>query len=73
MATAISPSSIEGHRVVVNDQQDVDYESSPIIVLELTATDGTFDLSGNPNASTGYITINLSDIDETPVFNNAGL
>ena len=56
--------------MVVNDQHDLDYETSPIIVLELTATDGTFGIYGNPIASTGYITINLSDIDETPVFDN---
>ena len=51
--------------VTVNDSSKLDYETTPIIVVNVTATDA----NSNPLASSAILTVNLTDVnDVAPVF-----
>ena len=54
---------IEGDQLVVNDADDLDYESNPQLVFTVQVSDGTL-------TDSAQITVELADANEAPVFND---
>ena len=57
--------SIDGTNLLVNDSDDLDYETNPNLNITIEASDGEL-------TSTATITVNLSDVEEFTIIESAG-